>query len=52
MDEEFEKIAQDAIEKAEAVNCEGEDFVAGLEVMLSLIQDRLESARDEFSSDG
>lgn len=47
----FEKIAQDAIEAAEAVDCSGEDFVKGLKIICGELGARLEAAKDEFGDD-
>ena len=42
MSDEFEKIIQEAIEKAEAVDCPPEAFKDGLQAMAELMQARLE----------
>ena len=44
----FEEIAQQAIEDAEAVKCDGPVFVEGLRIILSAVKHRWEGARDEF----
>lgn len=48
--EEFEKIAQDAILKAERVECSIEEFCEGLESMIQELQSRLEISREEADS--
>ena len=45
---EFERIAYEAIIKAEKVNCSFDDFVTGLRTMLNEINDRLEAAEEEL----
>lgn len=47
LEQKFEKIIQEAIEKAEAVDCTFSEFVSGLEVMKSLLGERLGNARGE-----
>jgi hypothetical protein len=48
VDHEFQEIADTAIEAAEAIECEGSEFVAGLEVIFDALKQRLEEAREEF----
>lgn len=51
LEEKFEEIAQAAIEDAEAIECEGAEFVEGLKVMAAQIRHRLEAAASEFNVD-
>lgn len=46
-EQQFEAIAQRAIEEAEAIKCDFGTFVEGLKAMTSLLQHRLEGAIDE-----
>lgn len=48
MEEEFERIAQDAINEAQEVKCDFAEFVEGLKVMVQTIQDRYEQAASEL----
>lgn len=46
----FERIAHEAIVKAENVTCSFDDFVIGLRSILHDINDRLSSAESELDS--
>lgn len=48
MENEFQEIADRALEEADAIDCEGPEFVAGLELIFNAVKDRLEEAREEF----
>jgi hypothetical protein len=48
MDEEFQAVADEAIERAEAIDCQPAAFIAGLELMAQTLRERIESARGEF----
>jgi hypothetical protein len=52
MDDPFEKIAKEAIQKAERVDAPFEAFVAGLKTMADEILERWALARDEAESRG
>lgn len=46
----FEKIAREAIEKAEKINCPFDKFVEGLRDMLIALRERLDIAEDELTN--
>jgi hypothetical protein len=50
MDDPFEKIAQDVVQKCERVECGFDEFVSGLATVLDAICERLDMARDEQRS--
>lgn len=47
VDEEFQEIADAAIESAENVQCSLKEFVAGLETIFDALRNRLEEAKEE-----
>lgn len=51
LEKKFEKIAETAIREAELVDCDGKDFVKGLDIIVSEVQQRLQLAADEFKGD-
>lgn len=46
----FTQIAIDALSRAEKEQCEFEDFIEGLKIMLAEVQGRLEEAQDELGA--
>lgn len=46
--EQFEKLAEELVSRAEAVRCDFSDFVDGLEEIASALKVRIEMARDEL----
>ena len=50
MEETFEKIAQEAVEQAERVECPFLDFKKGLRTMLGIVKERYEQACEEARS--
>ncbi len=45
---EFEDVAYNTLDDAQAVACSLEDFHEGLELVMELIQERLEAVEDEL----
>lgn len=50
LEAQFEKLANDAVEKAEAVSCSLSDFAAGLDAMIGVLRQRLEQVNDELGA--
>jgi hypothetical protein len=49
--DDFERIADEAIRAAEKVQCSFEDFIQGLDTIRDMVTDRLHLARDEQGGD-
>lgn len=46
-EDEFQEVADDAINSASAIHCPFPDFIAGLELIIENLQDRLQAAKEE-----
>ena len=51
MSDDFERIAQEAIQEAEQVKCSLSDFRDGLKTMVEALRLRLEQVNDELAED-
>lgn len=46
-EKEFEKLADETVEKAEAIKCDFGDFIEGLKILTERFRDRHQFAVDE-----
>ncbi len=51
VDEKFEKLAEDAIDKAQKVRCSKSAYVSGLEAMLSRVREELAAAKETLGDE-
>ena len=47
LEERFEAMGEDAIQKAETLDCSIEDFYRGLKTLIGTLQNRLDMAAEE-----